>query len=181
LGSAQPGGVAVRPTRSEHEALFLTLDRRGPGAGRLTDSGLYEVVRKTGEGAGVRTRPHGLRHLALTTAVEVAAQQGIPLLDVLEFSGHRGECALAGDLLESGPESARRDRQARLGQARKEFGRRDGERSPCERGDFKLAGTRRRHCVRRIQRCYLEQLRHLSRGPLGVRSQDHTRDPDCLG
>ncbi len=78
--------LAVRPGGASG-ALFLSLDRRG-GLGRLTGSGLYRVVRYLGDKAGVRTRPHGLRHTAITVAVERAAELGRPLMDVLAYSGH---------------------------------------------------------------------------------------------
>ncbi len=79
--------LAVRPGGSAGGALFLSLDRRGH-FGRLTGSGLYRVVRYLGAKAGVRTRPHGLRHTAITVAVERAAELGRPLMDVLAYSGH---------------------------------------------------------------------------------------------
>lgn len=36
--------LAERPATSGTAALFLTFDRRGPGARRLSERGLYEVV-----------------------------------------------------------------------------------------------------------------------------------------
>lgn len=41
--------------------------RRGD---RLTGRGLYEIVRGLGDKAGVRARPHGLRHSAITAALD---------------------------------------------------------------------------------------------------------------
>lgn len=78
--------LAVRGDASG--ALFPNLDRAGKGDA-LTGSGLYKLLRTLGRRAGVsRARPHGLRHLAITTALEQAAERGIPIEEVLAFSGH---------------------------------------------------------------------------------------------
>jgi integrase len=45
-------------------------------------------VRRYSERIGEPTRPHGLRHMALTEAMGYAARKGWPLSKVLEFSGH---------------------------------------------------------------------------------------------
>jgi integrase/recombinase XerC len=51
-------------------ALFHNFDRAGKGGGRLTGAGVYAIVRAAGEMAGAKVRPHGLRHLAITTALD---------------------------------------------------------------------------------------------------------------
>lgn len=68
-------------------ALFLGF--RGAGKGkRLLGGGLYRTVRGIGRAAGVRVRPHGLRHAAITEAVKAAQANGMSLEEVLDFSGH---------------------------------------------------------------------------------------------
>jgi integrase/recombinase XerC len=56
--------------------LFVRLDRaagRAGGAGRLTDTAVFLIVRDLGRKAGLSrpTRPHGLRHEAITRALDV--------------------------------------------------------------------------------------------------------------
>lgn len=83
------------PTRTALEAwlalrgeapgpLFTSLDRAGKGTGRLTGGGLYAIVRQLGEGAGLRARPHGLRHASITAALDA----GIDVRQVRRFSRH---------------------------------------------------------------------------------------------
>jgi integrase len=38
---------------------------------------------------GVETRPHGIRHTAVTEAVKVAQKNGIGIEEVLDFSRHK--------------------------------------------------------------------------------------------
>ena len=47
------------------------------------------MVRKRGDQVGVRARPHGLRHSAITSAGEAATEAGLPVPEVLSFSRHR--------------------------------------------------------------------------------------------
>ena len=71
--------------------LFLSFDRSGKGdaGGRLTPASVYRIVRATGESIGIKTRPHGLRHTAITEACKAAQKAGIGLEEVLDFSRHR--------------------------------------------------------------------------------------------
>jgi integrase/recombinase XerC len=70
-------------------ALFLSFDRAGDGARALTGDGLYAVIQSLARKAKIdRTRPHGLRHTAITTAMEEAGRLGIPIEEVLAYSGH---------------------------------------------------------------------------------------------
>lgn len=85
--------LALRGARDER-ALFVGLGA-GPGGygAPLSGSGLYKLIRRLG--AGVRTRPHGLRHTAITVAAERILEWGGRLPDVLDFSRHaRGSLAL---------------------------------------------------------------------------------------
>ncbi len=42
-----------------------------------------------GEQAGVKVWPHGLRHTAITSAVEAAQEHGVTLDEVRQFSRHK--------------------------------------------------------------------------------------------
>lgn len=55
---------------------------------RLTRVGLYKIVRSIGEKVGIKTRPHGLRHLSITEACKLAQAVGLPLEEVLDHSRH---------------------------------------------------------------------------------------------
>jgi integrase/recombinase XerC len=65
--------------------LFTTLDRASRGR-RLSGMGLYLVVRKIGERVGLRVRPHGLRHAAITRALDLT---GGDIRSVQKFSRHK--------------------------------------------------------------------------------------------
>ena len=67
--------------------LFTNLDRASK-KGRLSSVGLYKVVRGLGERIGLKVRPHGLRHTAITEACKMAQGHGIGLEEVLDFSRH---------------------------------------------------------------------------------------------
>ncbi len=70
-------------------ALSLNFDRAGDGTGELTGDGLYAVIQSLARKAKIdRTRPHGLRHTTITTAMEEAGRLGIPIEEVLAYSGH---------------------------------------------------------------------------------------------
>jgi integrase/recombinase XerC len=85
------------PTRSAIEAwlavrgempgsLFLRLDRGGP-AKRLTGRSVHRIVRALGEHVGLGiVRPHGLRHAAITEALELTRGD---VRAVQRFSRHR--------------------------------------------------------------------------------------------
>lgn len=67
--------------------LFQNFDRAKKGQ-RLTGVSIYRIVRRLGEHNGLKTRPHGIRHTAITEACKVAAENGIGLEEVLDFSRH---------------------------------------------------------------------------------------------
>jgi len=67
--------------------LFTNFDRAGK-TGRLTGTSIYRLVRRLGESEGIRARPHGLRHTAITEACKVAESAGVHLEEVLDFSRH---------------------------------------------------------------------------------------------
>jgi integrase/recombinase XerC len=65
--------------------LFITFDRGDRGK-RLTGTGLYLVVRDLGIRAGLKARPHGLRHAAITSALDATNGN---IRAVQRFSRHR--------------------------------------------------------------------------------------------
>ena len=69
----------------EPGALFLNFDRAGKGR-RLTGRGLYSMIRKLGESLGIKVWPHGLRHAAITSALDLT---GGDVRKVQRFSRHR--------------------------------------------------------------------------------------------
>lgn len=76
----------VHPTKTG--PLFVNFDRAAKGQGRLTGAAVYYLVRRYGELAGLKTRPHGLRHAGITEAVKLAQAHGYGLEEVLDFSRH---------------------------------------------------------------------------------------------
>jgi integrase/recombinase XerC len=60
-----------RAAREDELALFVNTSRFKPGS-RLTGRGLYRVIRSLGDLAGIRARPHGLRHASITTALDTS-------------------------------------------------------------------------------------------------------------
>jgi len=65
--------------------LFVNFDRAKKGR-RLTGTGLYFMVRKLGERAGLAVRPHGLRHGGITEALDLTNGN---VRAVQRFSRHR--------------------------------------------------------------------------------------------
>ncbi len=51
--------------------LFTNLDPAKKGDGRLSGTAIYQIVQKLGRKAGIKARPHGLRHSAITEALEL--------------------------------------------------------------------------------------------------------------
>jgi integrase len=49
---------------------------------------IYKLVRAIGQRVGVTTRPHGLRHTAISEAVRLVQQNGMDVTAVLKFSRH---------------------------------------------------------------------------------------------
>ncbi len=69
----------------EEGPLFVSLDSAAFG-GPLSSSGLYRVIRELGDKVGLRARPHGLRHAAITEALD--ATRG-DVRAVQRFSRHK--------------------------------------------------------------------------------------------
>jgi integrase/recombinase XerC len=65
--------------------LFVNFDRARKGR-RMTGTSVYRLVRELGEAAGLRVRPHGLRHAAITEALDLTRGD---VRKVQRFSRHR--------------------------------------------------------------------------------------------
>lgn len=65
--------------------VFTNFDRAGKGSGRLTGAAVYAIVRTCGAATGMMVRPHGLRHLAITTALDLTKGD---VRAVQQFSRH---------------------------------------------------------------------------------------------
>lgn len=75
--------LKVRGT--EAGPLFISLDRASYGH-RLSGSGLYWVLQQRGLELGIKIRPHGLRHAAITAALD---KTGGDVRAVQKFSRHK--------------------------------------------------------------------------------------------
>jgi integrase/recombinase XerC len=56
-------------TGPEEQALFVNVSRYQRGQ-RITGHGVYYVIRDLGDLAGIRARPHGIRHASITAALD---------------------------------------------------------------------------------------------------------------
>ncbi len=78
--------ILIRGT--DDGSLFTNFDHAGKG-GRLTGTSIYRIIRKLGKEVGIQTRPHGIRHTAITEAVKKAKEADIGLEEVVDFSDHK--------------------------------------------------------------------------------------------
>ncbi len=70
--------------------LFTNFDRSSKGKSqRLTGRSIHRIIKKLGHEIGIDTRPHGLRHTAITEAVKKAQANDINLEEVMDYSRHR--------------------------------------------------------------------------------------------
>lgn len=87
LTVASPTAAALRAwievRGSEPGPLFTNLDRAHRRQ-RISGTAVYDVVRQLGEAAGIRARPHGLRHAAITEALD----RKLDVRAVQRFSRH---------------------------------------------------------------------------------------------
>jgi len=73
--------------RGDHPGpVFVNFDRARKGDGRLSGTSIYRIVSGLGKRVGVTARPHGLRHAAITEALDLT---GGDVRAVARFSGHR--------------------------------------------------------------------------------------------
>jgi len=81
--------LTVRGGASKSAPLFVGCTMGGKKTRkRLSRISMYKVVRLIGKRVGIATRPHGLRHTAISEAVRLVQQNGIDLTAVLKFSRH---------------------------------------------------------------------------------------------
>lgn len=81
-------GAWIKARGTEPGSLLLNLDHAKKGDRRLTGTSIYRIIRDLGASVGIKTRPHGLRHTAITEAVKLAQSNGIGLDEVRDFSRH---------------------------------------------------------------------------------------------
>ena len=63
--------LRVRGADAPDAPLFVALDNHNRGVGkRITGAGIFHIVRQLGNQAGLKVRPHGLRHTAITAALD---------------------------------------------------------------------------------------------------------------
>ena len=63
--------LRVRGTDAPDAPLFVALDNHSRGAGkRISGAGIFHIVRDLGAQAGLKVLPHGLRHTAITAALD---------------------------------------------------------------------------------------------------------------
>ena len=84
--------VAVRGLESG--PLFRNYDHARKGSGRLTTSSVERIVAALGISVGLKARPHGFRHTAITEAVKIAVEAGLGLHEVMQFSRHKSLAVL---------------------------------------------------------------------------------------
>ena len=63
--------------------LFTSFDRAGKGTGRLTTRSIGRITQSK-----VGCNPHGLRHTAITEAIQLASEVGVEFTVCRQFSGH---------------------------------------------------------------------------------------------
>lgn len=59
------------------------------GKRRITGFAIYRQIRCYGRELGLKLRPHGFRHTAITSAMLSAAESGVPFEEVMQFSRYR--------------------------------------------------------------------------------------------
>ena len=86
LKDALGGWLHYRRSSDPAAPLFIGLSRASKDGGRLSGDGVYKLIRDDiGGMAGVKARPHGLRHTAITTALD---RIGGDFRKVRSFSRH---------------------------------------------------------------------------------------------
>ena len=63
--------LRLRDTDAPDAPLFVALDNHSRGTSkRITGAGIFHIIRRLGDQAGLKVRPHGLRHTAITAALD---------------------------------------------------------------------------------------------------------------
>jgi integrase/recombinase XerC len=84
LKEALADWLRYRRATAADQPLFIGVSRASKD-GRLTGDGIYKIVKRFGDEAGAKVRPHGLRHLAVT---ESLSRTGGDFRKVRAFSRH---------------------------------------------------------------------------------------------
>ena len=88
--------VQIRGTQAG--PLFYSLDNgSGKNQGeravtdhrRLSGQGIWKIITTYGKSIGIRIKPHGIRHTAITNAVELTDEMGLTLDQAMDFSRHK--------------------------------------------------------------------------------------------
>lgn len=79
---------------SEAGPLFTNLVRAKTRRKRLSRVGLYELIRWLGDQVDIKTRPHGIRHLSITSACVAAQNNGFGIEEVMDHSRHKSVATL---------------------------------------------------------------------------------------
>lgn len=74
--------------------LFTNLVRAKDKRKRLSRAGLYDLIRELGARVDIKTRPHGIRHLSITSACVAAQNNGFGIEEVLDHSRHKSVATL---------------------------------------------------------------------------------------
>lgn len=82
--NAIEGWISIRGT--DPGPLFRSISKGGLLGGRLSSRGLYRVIQALGKAVGLDVHPHGLRHAAITHALDVTKGD---VRSVAKFSRHR--------------------------------------------------------------------------------------------
>ena len=69
--------------------MFYNYSRSQPIGTALTGNGIYKIVVRMGNRIGIKVRPHGLRHSAITEACKEVAKRKIGIEELLAFSRHK--------------------------------------------------------------------------------------------
>ena len=71
------------------ESVLVVYQRGKEGDGHLESRSVLRIVRERGRRVGLHVWCHGLRHMAITTAIEQAHKAGVGLDQIRYFSRHK--------------------------------------------------------------------------------------------
>lgn len=69
--------------------LFMSLDHNRQNPGRISRTALNKILKAYGRSMGIDLAPHALRHAGITRAVGVAAEIGVTMPELLQYSRHK--------------------------------------------------------------------------------------------
>jgi integrase/recombinase XerC len=83
------GNLETHSDASPGDVVLANLKRGKSRDGRLETRSVLRIVRELGQSIGLHVWCHGLRHTAITTAIDKGQQAGIGLDRIRAFSRHR--------------------------------------------------------------------------------------------